>query len=340
MVGLYYMPVVHETYGTGKITAWDGRTITVRYANEEKRHWFPLTFTAGKLKATNDKDVKAIQEIIDRWTEALIERETASLVMKHSPEDVSEVAAHIRSLLKDAYAQAELEERIEKSLVARYEEWSAKHKSLRAGLNFTKESKFTGGMFANFGIQLLTVLASACSFGIAYPFMLCWKMRWEAEHTVIDGQKLTFDGKGSQLFGKYMLWMLFSYLTFGAYATLVLPLNVSCWATEHTHFEGTTGTRSTFDASVWQYFGARLLARLVTGVSFGFGAFWAHCYLERWQAKHTSYDGYGLQFDGTAMQYFGKCIVWTLLTVVTLGIYGFWREIKVKQWTISHTHVA
>ena len=363
MVGFYSMPLVHETYGEGKITAWDGRTVTVQFANDEKRFWFPIAFSTKALKPKNEKDEALIQEVIDRWTQSVLASGTMGLKEQSSDEEIESAIEKLCYAFQKAYRQEELTEIITKALSGRlHTEFSKELVALlvaqsiaemegkpinvtaqfsrRKRLQFTKESDFTGGMFAYTGIKLLTVLATIFSLGIAYPFMTCRRLRWEAEHTVIDGQTLTFDGTGGQLFGMYIIWWVLSIVTFGIYALIWLPHNVQSWVVKHTHFEAAARATSKFEGSAWGYLGARLVAGLVTSVTFGFGSYWAHCYLERWVAEHTSYDGYGLQFDGTAMQYFGKCIVWTLLTVVTLGIYGFWREIKVKQWTISHTHVA
>ena len=337
MTGVYNMRVAGENYGEGKITAWDGRTMTVRFENCEKRFWFPLVFTTGVLKPVSEKDNALIQEITERWKTAVFERELMSLGEEFSDEDVQEVTARICEIFRNAYSQEEVSARVEQMLEATGKAVSSVSE---AKLQFTKESDFTGGAFANLGISLLTILATVFSLGIAYPFMMCWKLRWEVNHTIVDGQKLTFDGKGIQLFGKYIIWWLLSIVTFGIYFLIWMPLNVTRWQAKHTHFEGTTNMQSKFNGNVWAYFGLRLLTRLVKSVTLGIGSFWAHCFLQRWVTKHTSYDGYRLKFDGTGWQFFGKCIVWVLLTVVTLGIYGIWLAVKVKKWTASHTHVA
>lgn len=68
-----------------------------------------------------------------------------------------------------------------------------------------------------------------------------------------------------------------------------------------------------------------------------FGAYWAHCYKERWFCKHKTIDGYELYFDGKAVQYFGKRVLWTFLTGITFGIYSFWLKVNSVKWTVSHT---
>ena len=201
------------------------------------------------------------------------------------------------------------------------------------------KSDFTGSAFANLGINFVTALVSLITLGIAYPFMLCWKLKWQAKNTYIDGRRQTFDGNGGQLLGKYILWIFLSIITFGIYAIFCMPLNMNRWVTKHLHFEGETG-ESKFDGSIWGLFGTKWVANFVTIITLGLGAAWAHCYKQRWYTKHTIIDGHKLMFDGKGMQYFGKCILWALLSVITLGIFLIWRAVKEMKWTTSHTHLA
>ena len=199
------------------------------------------------------------------------------------------------------------------------------------------DSRFTGGAFANFFIGLLTLIVSVITLTLAYPAMKCWKMRWEAKHTYINGRHLVFDGKGIQLFGKYIIWFLLSIITLGIYYLVRGRVNIIKWQTKHTHIEGVEGGESKFTGGALALFGHSLLAGFVTIITLTFGAYWAKCHMERWYAKHTVYDGYKLEFDGKAIQYFGKCICWVLLTIITIGIYSFWLLVKMKRWIIKHT---
>lgn len=206
-------------------------------------------------------------------------------------------------------------------------------------------SVFTGGMLANFGINLATVLATLCTLGIAYPFLVCWRERWIAKHTYINGYKLCFDGNGMQLFGKYIIWLLLSVVTLGIYYILCVAVRLEAWRTKHTHFDGIvcnddendSNNKSKFDGTWLQLLGVKWLTNFVTVITLSFGMYWAHCYKQRWFAKHKEIDGCRFYFTGTGLQYFGKCIVWFLLTIVTFGIYSLWLTIKSKKWTVSHT---
>lgn len=200
------------------------------------------------------------------------------------------------------------------------------------------DSRFTGGAFANFFIGFLTGLLSIVTLGLAYPALVCWKLRWKAKHTYIDGCRLVFDGKAIQLFGKYLLWLFLSIITIGIYAMIAMPLNMKKWETVHTHFEGVQGGESKFDGKVIGLFGVNFLTGFVTLITLSFGSYWAHCYRERWYKKHTVIDGCRLFFDGKAGQYFGKSFVWALLTIVTVGVYSFWLVVNQEKWTVYHTH--
>ena len=203
------------------------------------------------------------------------------------------------------------------------------------------QSEFTGGAISNFLRMLAVSFVSSITLGLLLPVMVCWYQRWIAKHTFINGRQLVFDGKGGQLFGKYLLWMLLTIVTFGIFM-IWLPVKVMKWTTKHTHFEGAAATEdsSYFDGRTLGYVGRSLLVGLVTSITLGLGMFWGICYMQRWESSHTVIDGSRLAFDGKALQLFGKYIVWFLLTIITLGIYSIWVSVKEKKWIVSHTYVA
>lgn len=98
-----------------------------------------------------------------------------------------------------------------------------------------KESRFTGGLLGLIGINILTFLLTAITFGLAYPWAVCMKERWIAKHTIIDGRQLVFDGTGMQLIGNYIKWMLLTIITFGIYG-FWMSIKMKQWVVKHTHF--------------------------------------------------------------------------------------------------------
>lgn len=97
------------------------------------------------------------------------------------------------------------------------------------------DSFFDGHAFQRVGIILLSLLIFLISAGIAYPWAMCMKMRWETKHTVIQGHRLKFTGKGIQLFGRYLLWLLLTIFTVGIILFWV-QIFLKQWKAKHTEF--------------------------------------------------------------------------------------------------------
>ena len=98
------------------------------------------------------------------------------------------------------------------------------------------QSKFTGGLLGLIGISILQGLIITVTLGIGTPWAVCLKENWLAEHTIIDGRQLVFDGTGGQLFGQYIKWFLLAIITLGIYS-FWLSIKMKAWVVEHTHFE-------------------------------------------------------------------------------------------------------
>ncbi len=84
------------------------------------------------------------------------------------------------------------------------------------------------------GTYILMVIISVFTLGIALPWALCIWQKWVADHTIIDGKQMVFDGTGAQLFGNYIKWWLLCMVTLGIYS-LWLPIKFRQWTTMHTH---------------------------------------------------------------------------------------------------------
>ena len=84
------------------------------------------------------------------------------------------------------------------------------------------KSKFTGSTFGLIGMYVVMVVMVTCTLGIGAPWAVCMFMRWTTKHTVIDGQRLQFVGKGGRYFGKMLLWSIPGMLIGGlfVYATM------------------------------------------------------------------------------------------------------------------------
>ena len=96
------------------------------------------------------------------------------------------------------------------------------------------KSQFTGGLLGQIGIGILSILIIICTLGVGAPWATCISERWNAKHTIIDGQQLYFDGNAAQLFGNYIKWFLLTIVTLGIYS-FWLNIKMKQWVVSHTH---------------------------------------------------------------------------------------------------------
>ena len=215
-------------------------------------------------------------------------------------------------------------------------------------LQGTYESKYTGGALTRLFISIGVVLLSLITLGIAYPFLLCTQEKWLKSHTFVNGRQLEFDGNGAQIIGKFILWLLLSFITFGLYAIFRLPLNMQRWKTKHTHVKGYRigGKKgeSKFTGSIFGLWGVRILEAImmVFGIiTLGFASAWGTLVKLRWFNEKKIIDGVKITNDAKVGQFWVKRLVWNILMVVTLGIHTiFVRANSQMKFLASHDKFA
>lgn len=200
-------------------------------------------------------------------------------------------------------------------------------------------SYFDGKLHQQIGWNILCSIVNLFTLFIAMPATICWKQRWLAKHTVINGKRLVFDGKGMQLFGNYIKWWLLSIITIGIY-TLWMPIKIEQWKSKHTRFEDAEdNTDCYFDGKLLQMIGWNWACALVNIFTLGIMYPKTICWKQGWFAKHRVVSGKRLMFDGKGMQLFGKWMLWLFLSLITCGIFAFWLPIKIEKWRVKHTKI-
>lgn len=99
-----------------------------------------------------------------------------------------------------------------------------------------EDSYFDGGLLQLFCWSILGFLLTVCTIGICYPWAICMIYSWEYKHTVVDGKRLNFTGKATQLFGNWLKWLFFCIITLGIYS-FWLRIALKKWVVKHTEFE-------------------------------------------------------------------------------------------------------
>ena len=97
-----------------------------------------------------------------------------------------------------------------------------------------KESYFDGGILDYIGYSILVAIICGLILGIATPWAVCMMQNWKTKHTVVDGQRLYFDGNVAQLFGNWIKWFLLTIITFGIYG-FWLQIKMEQWIVEYTN---------------------------------------------------------------------------------------------------------
>ena len=80
-----------------------------------------------------------------------------------------------------------------------------------------KESYLDGGILDYIEHSILATIICGLTFGIATPWAVWMMQNWKTKHTVVDGQRLYFDGSGARLFVNWIKWFLLAIITFRIY---------------------------------------------------------------------------------------------------------------------------
>jgi len=104
-----------------------------------------------------------------------------------------------------------------------------------------EKSYFDGGFWALVGWSILGFLVCLITIGIAFPWVYCWIVSWRTNHTVVDGKRLQFNGKGISLLGHFILkgWllgMILGPLTLGLYWIYYFQVSLKKWEVKNTAF--------------------------------------------------------------------------------------------------------
>ncbi|EQK42211.1 DUF898 family protein [Paraclostridium bifermentans] len=97
------------------------------------------------------------------------------------------------------------------------------------------KSRFEGNILGFIGVNILAAIITLLTLGIATPWAMCIKYRWEIDNTTIDGKRLQFIGTGGDLFVHYIKWWVLTIITFGIYG-FWLYINLIKWRVENTEF--------------------------------------------------------------------------------------------------------
>lgn len=99
----------------------------------------------------------------------------------------------------------------------------------------TTDSYFDGGVFGLIGINLLSALLILVTIGFGLPWAITIRQNWITKHTVVEGNRLRFEGTGLGLFGTWIKIWLLTIITLGIYGFWA-GIAVKKWTVKNTRF--------------------------------------------------------------------------------------------------------
>lgn len=104
-----------------------------------------------------------------------------------------------------------------------------------ASISMREESYFDGGTFDSIMVKIMATLLTVATLGFCYPIAVVMLIKWDTQHTVIEGKRLQFTGTASGLFGMWVKIWLLGIITIGIYY-LFASKAIKKWKVKHTTF--------------------------------------------------------------------------------------------------------
>lgn len=132
----------------------------------------------------------------------------------------------------------------------------------------------------------VNMLLTFLTIGIYAPWMMVNTRKFVFENTEVSGRRgrLTFEGDGGTLFGKWLLGLILTYCTFGIY-TPWFANEIMAFEWENTKLDGQPFQ---FRKDPGGFFGIFLLNMILIPCTFYIYTPWAICAFMKWEAEHIA----------------------------------------------------
>jgi uncharacterized membrane protein YjgN (DUF898 family) len=206
----------------------------------------------------------------------------------------------------------------------------------------------TGGEI--FGQLFVGGLLTAITFGIYLPWFYCKLANYVFSRTTIAGTargglRLSFSGKGGELFVTFLVGYLLTLITFGIYAPWFVA-KLTKWAYENSNAVADDGTqyKLRFDATGGDLLVTFLVGGLLSAITLYIYIPWFICKVYKLIFSKTVIIENGqpvgaLDFVGQGGKLFGTLIVGAILTGITLYIYFPWFQVNLLKFYAQNTRI-
>ena len=95
--------------------------------------------------------------------------------------------------------------------------WNMRH-TYYEGERGAEDSAFDGNTFQYIGYEIIAILLGVITLGLAFPWTHTMILKWETRHTIINGDRLRYDGTAIGLLVQYIVVYLLAIITLGIYS--------------------------------------------------------------------------------------------------------------------------
>lgn len=206
----------------------------------------------------------------------------------------------------------------------------------------------TGGEI--FGQLFVGGLLTAITFGIYLPWFYCKLINYVFSKTTVSGTakgslRMSFTGKGGELFVTFLVGYLLTAITFGIYMPWFVA-KLTKWAYDNTNFVADDGTqyKLRFDATGGDLLVTFLVGGFLTAITFYIYLPWFMCKVYKLIFTKTVIieNGQpvgGMDFVGEGGKLFGTLIIGAILTSITFYIYYPWFLVNLNKFYAQHTRI-
>ena len=175
-------------------------------------------------------------------------------------------------------------------------------------------------------------LLTAITFGIYSPWALARLLRLKASHTTINGKKVVFKGKGSDLLVILVVNLILTMVTLGIYGSWAI-CKVCDWRVRNT-FVG--GKQSRFIGRGGEFFVFYLIHLLILPVlTFGIYSIVGMYRFFAWKEEHTKYGDEKTSFGGGFGGFFKVSFIGWILNLITLNLFTPWYMCMLYRWQVQ-----
>lgn len=202
---------------------------------------------------------------------------------------------------------------------------------------FWNGSDYDDTVGKHLAFNILYYVMGLLSATLLSPLTVYLSAKRSAEHTIINGRRLAFDGKICQIYLLYLKLVGLSLATLFIY-TFFINGQIRKWVAKHTYFADEINPGSSrYTGNGYESLVVNVVTMVVRYGTFGILAPRAEVVHQEMMTKRYTYSGHHLIYVGAFSGVMGFGLRNILLTICTLGFYQFFKDYELTKWNAERT---